>query len=353
MRTLPLLLVLAACPPPTTPTVDPGTDDTDAVETPFSDLEEGAWSYVSVDGMICGNGAATGIGVNPGSDPTRVVTLVQGGGACWDTASCYVLKSATHVESGWGEAQLTSEAAGLDGSPLFDRDDADNPWAQATWVLVPYCTGDLHAGDAEGHYDPLNPERTLHHHGNANMVAVVDRLTRELPDVEQAWFVGLSAGGYGVELQADRLVGAWPSAETALLADGSPMVHPYDGRYGVWRSAWNLRLPEGCEACETSMTAVLEARLEQVEGSRVGLITTRSDSVITLFFNYPLGQLAPAVDRLVADVYVPTDDVEAFVVDGDQHVLIGNLDREGPGGVRLGDWVEGWRDGASDWDDVR
>ena len=352
MRTLPLLL-LAACPSPDAPGVDTAPPDTDTAGGPFTGLEPGTWSFVPVEGMICGNGAATGIGVNPGADPTRVVTLVQGGGACWDTASCYVLRSASHVETGWGEAQLTAETRVLEGSSLFDRDDPDNPWSEATWVLVPYCTGDLHAGDAIGRYDPLDPERRLHHHGDANVVAVLDRLTRELPEVERAWFLGLSAGGYGVQLQADRLVGAWPAAETALLADGSPMVHPYDGRYGQWRSAWDLRLPEGCEACATSMPAILEARLEQVEGSRVGLITTRSDAVLTLYFNYPLGQLAPAVDRLVRDVYLPAEDVEAFVVDGDAHVLIGNLDREGPGGVRLGDWVAGWRDDATGWADVQ
>ena len=33
--------------------------------------------------------AATGIGVNPGSDPTKVVFLVDGVGSCWDFDTCF------------------------------------------------------------------------------------------------------------------------------------------------------------------------------------------------------------------------------------------------------------------------
>ena len=352
-----LLLVLAACeplPPGPAPTDSTdATDDTDAIEeAPFSELPAGEWTYRPVDGMICGNGADTGVGVNPGEDATKVVVVVQGGGACWDTASCYVLKTATHVESGWGPAQLESEARTLDASPFFDRSAEDNPWSDATFVLVPYCTGDLHAGRSEGRYDPLKPDRILHHHGDANMAAVSDLLAEQVGDAERAWVLGFSAGGYGAQLQADRFRDAFPDADLALMADGSPMVQPYDGRWGVFRSAWDMRLPD-CEGCSDTLTDVLEARVDALPDARFGLITTRSDQTITLYFSYPLDGLAPAIDRLVTDAYLPDDRLQAFVVEGNEHVLLGNPARTGPGGVVLGDWFEAWRDDTEAWVDLK
>lgn len=354
-----LAALLVACDPvPPGPTGNPNDTDVDTgvghTDAPsgFDALPAGAWTYLEVDGMECGPGTPTGIGVNPGSDPSRVVFVVQGGGACWDTASCYVLKSAVNVESGWGEARLAGEVAPLDRSPLFDRADTTSPWSTATWVLVPYCTGDLHAGRSERKYDPIDQNRVLHHSGDANMEAVIDRVTEALPDVDQLWAIGFSAGGYGVQFQMDRFVGAYPGAEVALMADGSPMVHPAGGRWGTWRTTWDMRLPEPCEACLTSMPTVLEERAAAAPDARIGLITTRNDSVITLFTAQPLGTLPGRVDKLIADQYVGDDHLQAFVVDGDEHVLSGNLDRVGPGGVRLGDWIAAWRDGTEDWVDV-
>ncbi len=346
---LPLLLALAACPPvvpgPTGSTDGTdGSDDTDGVETTFATLPQGAWSFVPVDGMICASGAATGIGVNPGSNPEKIAVMIQGGGACWDTNTCYVLKTAVQVESGFTEAQLAGAVAPLDAHPLYDRDAPDNPWADATFVFVPYCTADLHAGDAVGHYDPLKPDRELHHHGDANMAALAERLRAELPDVDRAWFVGLSAGGYGVQLQADRLVSIWPDADSALLGDGSPMVQPYGGRWGEFERAWSLRRPAGCEDCET-LPDILAGQVDATDGSRLGLITTRSDGVITLYLNYPLGGLAGPVDRLAADVYAADEDLDAFVVEGDQHVLIGELGRKDTKDRVLGAWLDAWVSG--------
>lgn len=352
-RLLPWLIVLSACPAPQRLPVDPDPMDTDAAATAFGDLPEGTWSYLPVEGMKCGNGAGTGVGVNPGAAPDKAVIVVQGGGACWDGATCYVLETASYVQSGWGEAQLASEVRLLDASPLFDRSNDDNPWADATWIFVPYCTGDLHIGRAEGRYDPLQPERVLHHAGDANLTAALEVATAALPEVDQLWALGFSAGGYGVQFQADRFVNAWPDARVALLADGSPMVHPYDGRWGLWRTAWNARLPDDCEDCLTSVPTVLSKRAAAAPDARFGLITTRSDNVLTLFLNYPVGRLAPAVDRLVSEQYAEDDHLNAWVVDGNDHVLLGNLDRTTPDGVRLGDWVEGWRDGADGWGDAR
>lgn len=335
--------------PTTTPHTTPTTTTT-TTGTPFT-VPEGTWSYVPVDGMICGNGTATGIGLNPGADPTKLVVMIEGGGACWDTLSCYVVQSAANVNTGWGAAQLAATSAALDASPLFDRADPTNPWADATFAIVPYCTGDMHTGRTVQHYDPFDYNHVLHHAGDANMEAAVERLQAGVPGAASLWVVGLSAGGYGAQLQGDRFADAWPDADLAILADCAPMVTPYGYQWAAWRAVWDPRLPAGCTTCVTDLTAALEAQRADLGDVRMGLIATRSDTVITLFFTYPLDGLPGAVNTLVDRVYVPDDRSQAFVVDGAEHVLLGDLTRTAASGTTLEDWVTGWRDDDPAWAD--
>lgn len=320
--------------------------------SPFPDLKRGVWTYVEVPGMTCGNGAVTGIGVNPGDDPYQLVTVVAGGGACWDYWSCFVFNTAVNVSSGWDGDQLPAEVAPLDASPMFDRTDPKNPWANSTFVLVPYCTGDLHMGASVQYYDPFAPTRALHHAGAANMSAALDRTVAELPAAERVWVVGFSAGGYGAQFHTDTFASRWPTADLALLADCSPLVTPWGYRYSEWLNAWDVTFPAGCKDCTSDFGAILDTHRAALPDARFGLIATRDDLVVTVVMGYPLGEyFAWAVDGLVGSRYVADDRANAFVVDTNEHVLLGNLTRVGPNGVVLGDWVDGWRDDEAGWTD--
>lgn len=349
MRWLPLLLI-AGC-DPSLP--DQPVQDTDvAPPVPFADLAVGEWSYVPMEGMTCGNGTSTGFGVNPGADPTRVYVFFAGGGACWDAPTCHVLKAAVNLETGWGEGKLAAEVAPLGTSGLLDRDDTGSPYRDATWVYVPYCTGDLHAGDKTTTY--YAPAGAVHHHGDANIAAVVARLSEELPAVDHAWLTGVSAGGYGVQLQVDRFAAAWPEAELAMLADCAPMVTPYGGRWGTWRSAWDLRQPPGCDGCDASLTAALQAQIDGHPGARFGLTAYDNDGIITLYTGYPLGGLSGATDALVNDVYAPSPAAGVFLVEGNEHTMLQKTaSLVGPGGVPLQDWYWSWANGDEGFVDVR
>jgi len=78
------------------PTSTP-TGETGGLPPPpaFGELPRDEWSYVPVDGMRCANGSGTGIGIQPGTDPTTLLILVQGGGACWDFGTCLLVPPPT------------------------------------------------------------------------------------------------------------------------------------------------------------------------------------------------------------------------------------------------------------------
>ena len=86
------------------------------------------------------NGTPTGIGVNLGTSGDLLIYL-EGGGACFNDSTC---GNVAHP-SGWGPDQF-----GFNIGPynvgIVDRLDDANPFRDATYVVVPYCTGDVHAG---------------------------------------------------------------------------------------------------------------------------------------------------------------------------------------------------------------
>jgi len=349
-----LLLALVACAGPTLsedPHPDPDTDDTPVIRA-FQDLPQGVWSYVPVDGMRCGDGSATGIGVHPGSTD-ELLFIVAGGGACWDALSCFGLNAAVNLRGGWGEAKLEAETRPLDAFPMLDRTRDDTPFQRATWVYVPYCTGDLHAGASEQAYVPWEPQNIVHHAGDGNMRALLGAVAAQIPTPDHVWAIGISAGGYGVQLQADRFAATWPDADLALLADGAPMVRPYGDRWSAFRNAWSIRLPDSCEDCDQGFALIIGHQAAILPRARIGLLTYRNDAVVTIYLNYPAGHLAGATDRLL-DAHYGAPPLGAFVVEGDAHVMLGELDRlVGPGGTSLRSWVDAWATGGADFVTVR
>lgn len=341
MRQLALLattVLLAAnlgCDPAGNPNPNPTPDPADP----------GDWVFQPVDGMICGGGAETGIGVNVGTDPSKLAIVFEGGGACWDAGSCFILQSAANLEVAWGEAHLSQVAQALDGTELLDRN-GDDLLSDATWVYVPYCTGDLHAGDSEQVYNAFEPTRVIHHHGDANVVAMLDVMSEDLPDVEELRVIGISAGGYGAQLQADRLADTWPQANMAVWSDSAPLVTPRDGRYAQWKQAWNLRLPEGCADCQTRFANVLETQSASLPGTQFALTTFADDEILSNYFSYGPGTLAPAQRTLLADTYDDADDLSYFAMPGTAHTTLGQPDSYTADGVVLRDWFSDWVEGV-------
>ncbi|HYI03148.1 pectin acetylesterase-family hydrolase [Hyalangium sp.] len=350
-----LLTLTMACTAPAPgplPGPDAGTPDggsTEPISTPASQ-----WTWVPFPETRCGNGTPAGVGLNPAPGGSRKVLLfLAGGGACWDPVTCYVLKTAVHVEDTYTQALLETEVAQLTAWGLTDRQDETSPFRDAHFVYVPYCTGDLHVGDAVRSYDSTHPQRQLHHRGASNMDAFLLRLKATFPDAEQLWLMGSSAGGYGAQLSFDRVSLAFSGARVDLLADSAQLVMPYGGRWGEMRNAWNPRLPSECTECAQDLPKLLDTLATRWPGRRLGLLAYDNDATLTLYFNYPLGGMLGATQSLLANQYTH-DRARYFVLGGTDHVLLsGYKSLVGPGGVSLKSWVQQWATGDPAWSNVR
>ena len=129
-------------------------------------------------GASCGNGTPYRFFVNRTPLSDDFTLMFEGGGACWDQLACegegtYSATNPDGIPSNY--LSLPNAAAGGLVSPFTARADPFQGVATQSWnmVYLPYCTGDVHTGNAVvvfGDADPQHP-RTQHFAGKANIRA--------------------------------------------------------------------------------------------------------------------------------------------------------------------------------------
>lgn len=157
---------------------------------------------------MCMDGSPYHFFVKRGS-VNKVLMYYQGGGACWEQLTCSVPVCDTSVDPE-GSDNPNGRTTGF-----TNLSNPDNPFRDWHIVFVPYCSCDIHFGDAAQDY-PLHVE----HRGYQN-ARVVEKYAREsFPDPETVFVTGSSAGAYGAFFHAPLLHRIWPNADFHVLADG-------------------------------------------------------------------------------------------------------------------------------------
>jgi hypothetical protein len=237
----------------------------------------------AVDGMVCADGSPTGIGVLPGTR-NRILVVLSGGGACWSETSCDAdLRS-------FGPAEFAF-ASGLTAGTILDRSLPESPFSDWTFVFVPYCTGDVHAGgDVTRSY---GTKGTWRHHGRANLDAALSRVAAAMPAPEKVVVSGSSAGGFGALLAFDLARKRWPAGAAgpkAYLVDDSGQTFvgsdlPQALR-DAWWASWNLdaTVTPLCAACKADLSQLWDVLRAAHPADRLSLLTTTQDSTMMGFF---------------------------------------------------------------------
>jgi hypothetical protein len=305
----------------------------------------GTWTWIPIDGMQCADGSPTGIGVNLSDASPNVLVYMQGGGACWDLNTCFTINSAVHITGGYGQSDFTTDIGTLSMSYLFQRV-AANPFQNASWIYVPYCTGDLHDGAHVAMYDATH---VVHHVGRTNASALLPRVAATRPNADVVWLLGISAGGYGVAFDWDLGRAAWPRATVHSLADSSPLVTMEPTRWPAMQASWQMTFPPTCTGCATDLGAMPAAlRAAMPAGARYGLLANTRDQTISTYFGLTQDQLATEILAEQAAM-APGSGQAAYLLGGTGHVLLGNPTAQTTTGVTLSTWVAQWATGDAAW----
>jgi hypothetical protein len=330
--------------------IDSGEADSGIVlGSPISGLSPGAWTWVDFADSACDDGSPTGIGINTSTRSGDVLIFLNGGGACWDADTCLVLNTAVHGP--FGRTQFEQLIAGIDTSTrshavtLFSRTSTANIFRDWTYVFVPYCTGDVHAGDNVTTYQPQGQApRPYHHVGHRNFVTFASRLAPTFPHPDRLVVSGSSAGGSGAVLNYLTARTYWPSGKAYLLDDSGPLFGPNatpSGYLSAWLSEWHMAgvLDPLCgTACESDLSLVYAALSRRYPNDRMALLETLQDKTIRGYLLLTAGQFQQALLGLAMTVLDATS-FKYFFVSGSTHTMLGNMTAFETTGVPLTHWL--------------
>lgn len=314
-----------------------------------------SFTWVPLPGAVCSDGSGTGIGVEPGPGPSPdVLVFLNGGGACWDAITCYVLQAA---EPGpYGAAELEADLRARRAGSLLDRSAPGNPYADFTFVFVPYCTGDVHAGNAVGTYVP---GRSWHHSGAANLAAAFGWISSELPAPSRVVVAGSSAGGFGALFAFDLARQAWPDAKGYLVDDsGPPLAEIPQATVDAWYQAWNLGevvTPLCGAGCQQDLSLAFGALAVKYPADRLALLSSTRDEVMRVYFgdlstftSMSEGVFEGGIRGLAASLE-GLGTAHAFLVAGTSHTMLGSPAGFSSDGVALFEWLRRQVDDDPDW----
>jgi len=217
------------------------------------------WQLVELPGAVCSNGSQYRFWYYDNPSSTSMLILYEGGGACWDYATCSgqagILGAAnpngipTNYITDFKAKFVSPLLNGADpGIPLF-RSKTNLATNGFDMVYMPYCTGDVHVGNRVVTYtDPAgqNPPITFRHNGYNNSIAALNFLRTRFPSINKLVVTGFSAGGVAssaIFYQARRTL---VPSRAYLLNDSGPIFPAPNATYNskplhnLITTQWNL-----------------------------------------------------------------------------------------------------------------
>lgn len=315
-------------------------------QTPSRVETDGEWTHRYFDpeeeGAVCFSGNPFQISYRDGPSDNLLLYL-QGGGACWDYLTCYVL----------GTAFDSSNAAVQSG--IIEITNEDNPFKDWDIVYVPYCDGSVFIGDRIVDY---GGERTFHH-GLRNLSVGVDAMLDNFPNPDRIVVAGSSAGGYGTYSGYGVSRVAYPGTPITRFNDSGPGVQNPDATQDVQDRIenWDFArlIPDSCTECDTQYSYITLWAMERDKDLRTALYSYQQDGVISFF----LAMSGDDYQQLLLDT---TDDLQAradgryqrFMPQGGGHTVLLSAefyDQE-VDGVKIREWTEAFLADSAGWTDI-
>lgn len=232
-----------------------------------------------------------------------LVIFFQGGGACWDSSNCIAHPTCT---------QRIDGKTDVFAHGIFDLENPANPFKEWSFVIIPYCTGDLHIGAHDASYSHEGKNIAFHHRGFVNFRAVLDWMPKHFDAPGKILVTGSSAGSYGALFNFAYVQKTYPEADCFLLSDAGNGVVTDDflrKALDEWRLLENL--PDWIPGLEElfSNASAFPRLFERVAhffpDKDMGQYTTAYDSVQVYFYNLMLCIDAGVFDPKVWDEINP------------------------------------------------
>jgi hypothetical protein len=323
----------------------PSTSDAPSTEAPV-DTEPREISWETIDApadCMCADGSPYSYFVRE-ADPTKVMFYLEGGGACFAGPMC--------APGSDSYKQDVGSAPGEGATGIFDFDNPDNPFADYSFVYVPYCTGDVHSGNTTKDY---GDGVVIQHKGFVNASTALNTMLERFPNVGDLVVAGSSAGAFTTPLFAGLAADELPDARVAVIADsGGAVPDAIAAVTANWGTVESL--PDWPEFVGTTAAMVTPAySFAKVAEHNPAITFMRHDYAYDRVLSGYAVMAGLSADGLVdvmrsgeASIEATGTQVAAWVSPGDAHTILGRADfyTEELNGVRFLDWLLAFLDGS-------
>ena len=313
-----------------------------------------AWETVVPGGeTICSDGTPYRFFVHRG-DPAKLLIEFEGGGGCWSGATCEADVYNRRVLSDPEAERLSGRLQGI-----YDRANPANPLKDFTHVYIPYCTGDLHWGNAATTYTGLAGNAyVIQHKGAVNATTALNWAGENVTTPQQVVVAGCSAGGYGAALWSAKIARAYPGARMVQLADSAAGVVP-EGFFGTPMTSWNVAdawpgfIPDlaldRVDPATLSLPRLYTSIASFYPTASFSQFNTRTDTVQIFFYALSKGSISitDAADwstKMVSNVEqisAQNPNFRAYLAPGTEHCVINRASfyTQAVSGLKFSDWV--------------
>ena len=275
---------------------------------------------------ICSRGTPFRFFVRGGS-VNRVVVDFAGGGACWNELTCSVAGAIFNEEAPTlADIKLGEDFPGFGG--LYDLENEENPFKDHTIVHIPYCTVDIHWGDATVSY---TDDVVIHHRGYQNVMSALDWVYERFEDPEEVFVTGCSAGAYGSIVHSAHLAHQYPDTRMRVLADSGAGIIT-DTFLADSFPKWNAqsRLPEWIDGLQGDVTQlniedVYQAIATEYPDQRFAQFTTAFDDDQVFYYDVMGGEpddWSPRMFTALENIEAKTSNFRSYIAPGPMHCII-------------------------------
>jgi hypothetical protein len=258
------------------------------------------------------------------ADPDKVVLYYQGGGACFTEEMCS-FTDGTYTPTADGE----DDPSAADG--IFDFSNPDNPFADWSFVFIPYCTGDVHIGNTTQEY---SEDLTVEHNGFNNASKGLDHVVENFGDAEEVVVTGSSAGGVPAPLFGALVADELPDAEVSVLSDASggypsnPAVNAaIGGLWGTYSVVPDWPVNEGLAEEDWGIPTIFVQAGNHNPDIRFAKYDNAFDEVqedFSAMAGIGGDRLVEFIDSVSADIEAAGVPLSTYVAPGTDHTILGS-----------------------------
>jgi hypothetical protein len=322
----------------------PAVTEAPVTEAPVTEAPAPSWeTIVAPADCMCADGSPYSYYVRE-ADPTKVMFYMEGGGACFSGPMC-APDSTTYKK-------VIDPAPGDDATGIFDFDNPDNPFADYSFVYVPYCTGDVHSGNLTKDY---GGGVVVQHKGFVNASAAMNTLVERFPEASNVVVAGSSAGAFTTPIFAGLVADELDGASVSVIADsGGAIPDAISVVTANWGTVESLPdWPEFADATPATITPAYSFVKVATHNPSIRFLRHdfAFDNVLSSFARMAgispdgLVDVMRTGEATIEETGVP---VAAWVSPGDAHTILWRADlyNEEVNGVRFLDWLLAFLDGT-------